>query len=98
MIEMHLTAVCFVSAVAIAAGCRSQEPIAESTIPEWKSKRFDVSVELPNGWRATHMNTPGDTYDRVDQSVAAILNKAELCTFIVRLEPDAPLDQLSMDA
>ena len=98
MIKFQLTTVCIVSVVAIAGGCRPQEPIAESSVKEWKSNYFNVSVELPNGWRATHMNTPGDTYDRADQAVAAFLNKAKLCTYIVRIEPDAPLDQLSMDA
>lgn len=78
MIKLQLAAVCFTCVVVTVSSCRPQTKVTESAVKEWKSNFLNVSVQLPNGWRATDLNTPGDKHDRVDQTVAAFLHKEEL--------------------
>lgn len=94
--------VCVV-AVTLLAGCGSQLPPASqlqvASAPEvWESIHHPVSVQLSNGWAKANLNTPGDTADEPDKLIMSFVNESGPYSYIVRLEPDIPSDQLSMEA
>lgn len=92
--KLHLVAVYVIgSTLFLAGGCGSD---SASSPTQWRSKHFDVSVLIADGWRKTHISSPGDTFDRPDEVMVAFVNDAGPYGYIIKLEKDIPLDQISM--
>lgn len=91
-----------VFAVALLVGCGSKpQPAAPPQVvkpPEvWQSEHHPVWATLGNGWAKAHLDTPGDTIDDPDKLIMSFVNADGPYSYVVRVEPDAPLEQLSME-
>jgi hypothetical protein len=97
---LRLSSINFAATVLLAAcaiGCKSETASTKVSNDDWKSQHFDVSASMPIGWRTSHISSPGDTYDRPDGLVAAFLNDSGPFSYIIRVENDSPLEQLSIN-
>ena len=86
----------------VVLGCSPSAPPATpqqvaAPPPTWQSEHHPVSATLLDGWEKSHLNAPGDTIDQPDKLLMAFLNNSAPLSYIIRLEPDAPLDQLPLD-
>jgi hypothetical protein len=75
----------------------SKETVVANAEKQWRSKHLDISAILSDGWRTTHVASPGDTYDRPNELLAAFLNTYGPYSYIIKVEEDVPLDQLSLE-
>lgn len=78
-----------------AAGVSGSKAVFDTD--SWRSKYFDVGVKIQDGWRSAYVNSPGDTYDTSEKVVAAFLNKTGPYAYILQVEKDASLDELSVE-
>ena len=76
-------------------GCMAQQADAQASV--WKSNHFDLTVPLQGGWRAGSITGPGDTYDRPGELLQGFMQAPELFVYIIKVEADVPLDQLSQE-
>lgn len=76
-------------------GCGWQEAVGVLTSSEWHSKNFDVSATLGEGWLESHIGSPGDSIDRPGNLLQGFLNRSGPYRYIVRVESDVGLEQLS---
>lgn len=88
----------FVSVVIVVlSGCSSKEAVAPLAGTEWHSENFDISAALGDGWQEMHVNSPGDTFDRPGDLLQGFLKPSGTCSYIIKVEKDVPLDQLSLE-
>jgi hypothetical protein len=90
------TATCLVSVFALIAASYS-DAIDSSGGSTWRSKHLNVSATIPDGWRSTHINSPGDTFDLPDKVLAAFVNKSGPYGYILRVEKDVPIELVSFE-
>lgn len=93
------TPLAFVVSVAIVAfsGCNPNETVAPLAATVWRSENFDVSADLGDGWQKSHVSSPGDTFDRSGNLLQAFLKPSGPYSYIIKIEKDVPLDQLSLE-
>lgn len=78
-------------------GCSANESVVPKAEPQWRSQHLNISAKLVDGWRKTHIKSKGDTYDRPDGVLAGFLNDSGPYAYIIKVEKDLPLDQLSLE-
>ena len=93
---------CFAFAVSVAilvlSGCNSKGVVApRSDDTEWRSENFNISATLSEGWKKSDISSPGDTFDRPGDLLQAFFNGAGPYVYIIKVEKDAPLDELPLE-
>ena len=85
-------------AILVLSGCNSKGVVApRSDDTEWRSENFDISATLGAGWKKSHISSPGDTFDRPGDLLQCFLNGAGPYSYLIKVEKDAPLDQLPLE-
>ena len=84
-------------AIVVLCGCTANETVAPPAAILWRSDHFDILVPLGDGWKKSHVRSPGDTFDRPGNLVQAFLKSSGPYGYIIKIEKDAPLDQLPLE-
>ncbi|MBN1393707.1 MAG: hypothetical protein JW959_01565 [Pirellulales bacterium] len=63
----------------------------------WHSQHHNVEISIPEGWKKTFLNKPGDTYDTPAGLLVGLGNKKHALGYMIKIDKDAPKDKLSDD-
>lgn len=94
---VHGIAVC----VLVIAGCNSNKKqnviVAPPAAMEWRSRNFDVSATIKDGWQMSAVQSPGDTFDRPGSLLQAFVHPSGPYSYLIKVEKDVPLDVLPLE-